>query len=73
MLLSKSEEHTNSKIEIFHNNYKSKYSVSKKFIDYIEKIGKLFSGFSNDIESIISKNNLLKDFQQSSISFINKF
>ena len=67
MLLSKSEEHTNSKIEIFHNNYKSKYSVSKKFIDYIEKIGKLFSGFSNDIESIISKNNLLKDFQQSSI------
>ena len=63
----KPEENTSSKFDILHNNYKSKYSSYKKFIDFIEKIRKLYSNFSENIELIFSKNFSLKENQQSSL------
>ena len=45
----KSEETPISKIDILHNNYKSKFSSYKKFIDFVEKFRKLYSNFSESI------------------------
>ena len=67
MLKQKTEENSNSRIEKLRNKYKSKYSCNKKFISFIEKLTKLYTNFYNELESIVSKNSLAKDFQESSI------
>ena len=63
----KSEETPISKIDILHNNYKSKFSSYKKFIDFVEKFRKLYSNFSESIELIFSKNSSFTDNQPSSL------
>ena len=63
MLKIKAEENFFFFFEIFHNNYKSKYSSYKKFIDFIDKIRKLYQTFSENIEQIFSKNFSFKENQ----------
>lgn len=52
----KSEESSISNLDILHNNYKLKYTSYKKFIDFIDKIRKIYLSFSENIENMFSKN-----------------
>ena len=52
----KSEEISSSKLDILHNNYKIKYSSYKKFIDFIDKIRKLYLSFSENVDNMFSRN-----------------
>ena len=54
--MSKTEEVITSKMDILHTNYKSKNASFKKFIEFFDKISKLYQGFSDSIELIFSKN-----------------
>ena len=54
--MSKIEEVITTNIDILHNNYKANNLSYKKFIDFFDKIGKLYLNFSDSIDSFFNKN-----------------
>ena len=54
--MSKIEEIITTNIDTLHNNYKSNNLSYKKFIDFFDKIGKLYLNFSDSIDSFFNKN-----------------
>ena len=54
--MSKIEEIITTNIDTLHNNYKSNTLSYKKFIDFFDKIGKLYLNFSDSIDSFFNKN-----------------
>ena len=68
--MSKTDENpfSSSKIDILHTNYKQNYLHYKKFIDFIEKLKKVYLNFSDSIEQIFSKNFSFKENQPNSLS-----
>ena len=54
--MSKIEEIITTNIDTLHNNYKSNNLSYKKFIDFFDKIGKLYLNFSDSIDAFFNKN-----------------
>ena len=66
--MSKTDENSSSNIEVLHNNYKQNFQNYKKFIDFAEKLKKVYSNFAENLDLIFSKNFSFADNQQTSLS-----
>ena len=66
--MSKIDENSSSKIEVLHNNYKQNFQYYKKFIDFTEKLKKVYSNFAENLDLIFSKNFSFADNHQNSLS-----
>ena len=65
--MSKLDDNSSSKIEILHNNYKQNYIHYKKFIDFIEKLKKVYINFYENIDLIFAKNFSFTENQPNSL------